>query len=179
MNRKHQGELGLSFMCYIPFVRDSGKCIRTPVDTVAEMEEIRNLSQEVFGVLYLNARNCLLDKKIVCVGIADACLVHPREVFRQAIISQASCIVLCHNHPTGSSMPSAEDVQLTRQLIDSGVIIGIKVLDHVIIGRGTPDNVRNFVSLREGGLCEFKKISTARQTLLWQICLNARPFSTA
>ena len=156
MSRKQQSELGLSFLCHIPLARDGGKAIRTPVEVVSEMAEIRDVSQELFGVLYLNARNRLLDKKIIGIGVVDCCLMDAREVFRPAILSRSVAIVLCHNHPSGDPSPSAEDVRMTRRLIQSGQIIGIKVLDHIILGRTSPERARDYLSLREGGLCEFE-----------------------
>jgi len=93
MKRKQQGELGLSFLCHIPMVREGGIVVRTPEDAASQMAEIRDAGQEMFGVLYLNARNNLLDKKIVSIGVVDACLVHAREVFRQAILSHVNAIL--------------------------------------------------------------------------------------
>lgn len=155
MKRKQQGELGLSFLCHIPLVREGGQSVRTPEDAAMAMSEIRDAAQELFAVLCLNTRNHLVDKKVVTVGVADSCLVHPREVFRQAILAQAVAIVVCHNHPSGDFSPSAEDIRLTRQLVQAGQVIGIKVLDHVILGRPRQGESRWFLSLREGGLAEF------------------------
>ena len=154
---RQQGEFDLSFWCHIPLVRDGGTLIHTPKDAADEMVEIRDAAQEMFGVLYLNIRNRLLDKKIVTVGLLDHCLVHPREVFRHAIVSLSAGIVVCHNHPSGDPTPSAEDVRITRELIQTGKIVGIKVMDHIILGRAQPDRSHDFISLREGGLCEFDK----------------------
>jgi DNA repair protein RadC len=157
MKRKQQSELGLSFMVMIPAVRDGTSIIRTPEDAVAQFEDLRQASQECFAVAFLNAKNRLLDKRIITVGIADSALVHPREVFRPAILAQACAIVLCHNHPSSDATPSAEDVRITRQLIQAGQVIGIKVLDHVVIGRvrEAGSGERGFVSLRESGVVEF------------------------
>ena len=155
MSRKQQSELGLSFLCRIPIARDGGKSIRTPEDVASEMVEIRDAAQEIFAVLYLNTRNHLLDRKVIGIGVTDCCLVHAREVFRPAILSLSVAIVLCHNHPSGDPSPSAEDIRLTRQLIQAGQVIGIKVMDHIILGRPSSDKSRDYVSLREGGLCVF------------------------
>jgi len=91
---------------------------------------------------------------MVTPGLADASLVHPREVFRTAIENTASAMVLVHNHPSGDSTPSAEDIRITRQLIEAGKIIDIKVIDHVVIGRSTNGSPA-FLSMRESGLCAF------------------------
>lgn len=97
---------------------------------------------------------------MIGMGLVDTCLVHAREVFRQAISTSASAVILVHNHPSGDHCPSAEDVRITRQMIQGGQVLGIKVLDHVIIGRKRDDDVapagREFTSIREAGLCEFE-----------------------
>lgn len=126
--------------------------IRTPADARAALPNLAMFAQEAFAVLTLNRKNRLLGRHVVTLGLADASLVHPREVFRQAILDNACSIVLAHNHPSGDPTPSAEDVRITRQLVDAGRIIGIQVIDHVVIGRGaTP-----LTSLREAGLIAFE-----------------------
>ena len=145
----------ISFMCELPLARDGTTMIRTPEDTWVECRELRDLGQETFVVLALNARNRLLDKRMIGMGLVDACLVHAREVFRRAISESASAVIMVHNHPSGDPSPSAEDVKLTRQMIQGGQVLGIKVLDHVIIGRKQDNSSREFLSMRESGLCEF------------------------
>jgi DNA repair protein RadC len=88
-------------------------------------------------------------------GILDACLVHPREVFKEAIRACAAAVVLVHNHPSGDSSPSREDIKLTRQLIEVGKIMDIEVLDHVVVGTKSDRNPSGFTSLRESGLVSF------------------------
>ena len=85
--------------------------------------------------------------------------MHPREVFRPGILAQAAAIILAHNHPSSDCTPSAEDIRITRQLVQAGQVIGIKVLDHVIVGRPGPagSNEKGHLSLRESGLVEFDK----------------------
>lgn len=90
--------------------------------------------QEHFIVLTLDARYSVRGVQIVTVGTADASLVHPREVFRAAILANAAAIVLVHNHPTGDPTPSPEDRAITRQLADAGKLIGIPLIDHIILG---------------------------------------------
>jgi DNA repair protein RadC len=84
---------------------------------------------------------------------AGSGLVHPREVFRAAILDGAGAIILAHNHPSGDPTPSSEDIRITRQLVEAGKILDIEVLDHVVVGRGE----RPFLSLRESGLVSFGK----------------------
>ena len=81
--------------------------------------------------------------------------MHPREVFRKAIRESSASVVLAHNHPSGDPTPSAEDVRITRQLVEAGRVIDIKVLDHVVLGRLSADRDRAYVSLREEGLVDF------------------------
>jgi|APSaa5957512622_1039677.scaffolds.fasta_scaffold51012_2 DNA repair protein RadC len=142
----------------LPLVRESsGERVRTPEDVYRVCGDIANLAQEAFTVLALDVKNRLINRHLVSLGLADASLVHPREVFRAAIGEDggACCaLLLTHNHPSGDPTPSAEDLRITRQLIQAGRIIDIKVMDHVVIGRprnGSPA----FVSMREGGLCAF------------------------
>jgi DNA repair protein RadC len=103
----------------------------------------------------------MINRHLVSLGIADASLVHCREVFRPAIHDGAMNILVAHNHPSGDPTPSSEDVQITRKLVDAGRIIGIELLDHVIIGRpmkpvGNTPATPPFLSLREAGLCAFE-----------------------
>lgn len=150
----------ISFMCELPMARDGTTMIRSPEDTWTECREMRDLGQETFVVLSLNTRNRLLDKRMIGMGLVDSCMVHSREVFRRAICESASAVILVHNHPSGDHCPSAEDVRITRQMIQGGQVLGIKVLDHVIIGRKHDDDKttpsREFTSMRESGLCEFE-----------------------
>ena len=140
----------------LPLVREStGERICTPEDAYRVCSDIANLAQESFHVLTLTAKNHLINRHLISLGLADASLVHPREVFRAAIgQDSASAVVLAHNHPSGDQTPSTEDIRITRQLIESGRILDIKVIDHVIVGRSTNGGPA-FLSMRESGLCEF------------------------
>ncbi|MGI9627020.1 MAG: RadC family protein [Longimicrobiales bacterium] len=102
---------------------------------------VGELAHEEFHVLLLNAQNVPICSRQVTRGILDASLVHPREVFRDAIVSRAASLVLVHNHPSGDPEPSREDVLVTRRLVRAGDELGIPVVDHVIIAGGS------FVSL--------------------------------
>ena len=132
----------------------SQRPIRTPFDAAAACKQMAANETEAFCVVLLNAKSGMIASEVVTTGILDASLVHPREVFRRAIAANASAIVLAHNHPSGDITPSAEDLRITRQLIEAGRIIDIKVVDHVIIGIG-PSGGLVFASLREQGLCQF------------------------
>jgi DNA repair protein RadC len=101
---------------------------------------------ETFGLLALDVRRRLRHESVVSVGCLTASLVHPREVFQEAVVSRAASLVLFHNHPSGDPEPSAEDLSLTRRLAAAGSLMGIEVLDHVVLGAG------RFVSLKERGV---------------------------
>lgn len=93
-----------------------------------------NPEVECAVVLILNTRNKIKGHQLISVGIADSCLIHPREVFRLAIHASASKIVLMHNHPSGDSTPSEADIKITRDLKRAGELLKIELLDHVIVG---------------------------------------------
>lgn len=92
--------------------------------------------KEYFYILLLDIKNRLIKESMISQGTLTASIVHPREVFNVAIKESAASIILIHNHPSGDPKPSQEDIEITRQLKQAGQIIGIKVLDHVIIGQG-------------------------------------------
>jgi len=100
---------------------------------------------ETFGLLALDVRHRLRHEAVVSVGCLTASLVHPREVFQEAIARRAAAILVFHNHPSGDPEPSAEDLALTRRLASAGALLGIELVDHVILGAG------RWVSLRERG----------------------------
>ncbi|MBU7047794.1 MAG: DNA repair protein RadC [Theionarchaea archaeon] len=104
------------------------------------------LPQEEFRVILLNAKQRLIRIETVSLGSLDKALVEPRDVFRPAITFNAASLVIVHNHPSGDTQPSEQDVLLTRELCMCGIILGIEVLDHIIIG------VRDHVSFKERGL---------------------------
>lgn len=101
------------------------------------MESMRYAKQEIFKVVLLNTKNEIIADIDVSIGTLNSSLVHPREIFREAIKRSSNKIILMHNHPSGSIKPSKEDKQITSRLIKCGEIIGIEVIDHIIIGDGT------------------------------------------
>lgn len=120
--------------------------IRSPGDAAKYlMDEMRFLSQEHFICLYLNTKNIVMHKQTIFIGSLNASIVHPREVYKEAIKRSAASVICLHNHPSGDPSPSREDVEVTRRLAESGKIIGIDLLDHIIIGEN------KFVSLKEKG----------------------------
>lgn len=125
-----------------------GTLLTTPAQVETYLADIKPAAQECFMVIALNAKNRVIEKHLVSLGTVSSALVHPREVFRALIQSGASATILAHNHPSGDPTPSSEDIKITRQLISAGEIMGIKILDHVVIGKTA-------ISLRESGLCVF------------------------
>ena len=98
--------------------------------------------RECFVVLLLNTRKRVKGHQLVTIGLMDTLLVHPREVFRAAIVSCASAIVLMHNHPSGDPTPSEADIKVTRDLIRAGQLLKIEAIDHVIIGNPSRSSLR-------------------------------------
>ena len=141
----------------LPLVRESaGQRVRTPQEVYDVCQDIAELAQETFHVLTLSAKNGLINRHLVSLGTADSALVHPREVFRCAINDGAVvAVVLVHSHPSGDPTPSSEDIRITRQLIEAGKIMDIRVMDHIVIGRVGGMSEVPYLSMRESGLCSF------------------------
>jgi DNA repair protein RadC len=127
---------------------DTGKSIiRTPADVAHRMIPLlRDRSTEVFYVLALDAKNGLKGEFEISRGTLNASLVHPREVFKTAIDNMAASVIVVHNHPSGNAEPSREDIEITRQLVETGKIIGIPLHDHLIVAGNS------YTSMAEKGL---------------------------
>lgn len=110
-----------------------------------------NPDSENMMVLLVNARRRVIGFEIVSNGTLDTILVHPREMFKAAIVLGAAAIVLAHNHPSGDPTPCEADIKVTRDLIRAGQLLKIAVLDHVILGTRTADRSKDYSSLRELG----------------------------
>jgi DNA repair protein RadC len=120
--------------------------VRSPEDVSRfMMEEMRFLTQEHFVALYLNTKNHVIHKKTIFIGSLNASIVHPREIYKEAFRHSAASIICLHNHPSGDPAPSREDIEVTKRLVESGKVIGIELLDHIIIGD------QKFTSLKEKG----------------------------
>ena len=107
---------------------------------------MEDLKREVFRIALLDAQNGLLHDRVISQGTLSASLVHPRDVFKPAILESAASVILLHNHPSGDPTPSREDVRLTRQLVECARLLDLRIHDHLVIGRG------RFVSLAERGV---------------------------
>ncbi|HEY3281653.1 MAG TPA: DNA repair protein RadC [Armatimonadota bacterium] len=110
------------------------------------MSRLQHEPQEQFLVILLDTKNHVLKVVTATVGTLDSSLVHPREVFRAAVGAACASVILVHNHPSGDPTPSPQDVEVSKQLVEAGRILGIEVLDHVILGN------RRWVSMRKRGL---------------------------
>lgn len=127
----------------------ASKVITSPSDAYDIIQAVLDLESEAsekFGILTLNTKNVVAGMHVLSIGSLNASIVHPREVFKAAILNNAASIICFHNHPSGDATPSQEDVLLTRRLFDAGQILGIEVLDHIITGDGS------YTSFKDQGL---------------------------
>ena len=115
--------------------KDAGKSSFKRSSDVANhyLPLMRDLRKEVFKVLLLNRANRLIKEVTISEGTLDASIVHPRDVFHEALLETAAGVILIHNHPSGNSSPSEEDLRITKQLVEAGRLLGIKVYDHIIL----------------------------------------------
>ena len=121
--------------------------IRTPDDVFAIMApEYNNAVVETAQMLALDTKNKIIGVFTISTGSLNSSIIHPRDVFQRAILSNAASVILVHNHPSGDPTPSPEDMELTRRLVEAGKMLDIEVLDHVVIGEG------RFASLKEHGV---------------------------
>jgi len=120
--------------------------VRQPGDAFEYLKFMALYPEENLVVLNLNTKKKIIGTKHVSIGSLDASIVHPREVFCEAIKKRSASIIICHNHPSGNPEPSTEDINITTRLKECGKIIGIELLDHIIIGDG------KYVSLKERGV---------------------------
>jgi DNA repair protein RadC len=121
--------------------------ITSPADVAKAYGSLfKDQVRERFLVLWLNSANRVIGFEIISEGILNSSLVHPREIFRGAIVATAAAVIIAHNHPSDNAEPSAEDIQITKQVVEAGKIIGIPVHDHIIFAGDT------YTSLAERGL---------------------------
>ncbi|MBD3306068.1 DNA repair protein RadC [candidate division KSB3 bacterium] len=121
--------------------------IRHPTDIFDYFrDQMSLLTKEVFRVVALDTKNRIIRDKVISEGTLNASIVHPRDVFRFAVVHSAATVILLHNHPSGDSTPSQEDLNITRRLVEAGKMMDIQVLDHIIIAGG------KFTSMKERSL---------------------------
>lgn len=110
------------------------------------MQTLKDKQQEHVLVCYLNTKNQVIKNKVIFIGGLNMSVAHPREIFREAVRYSAARIIVGHNHPSGNPEPSTADIRFTERLIEAGLIIGIEVLDHIVVGNET------YISLKEYGI---------------------------
>lgn len=113
---------------------------------ITAITSVEQEAQEVFGVLLMNTKHKIVAVHEVSRGTLSASMVHPREVFKLAVLHNAAAIICFHNHPSGDPEPSKEDIEITKRLVEAGKIMGIEILDHIIVGDD------RYVSLKERGV---------------------------
>lgn len=128
------------------FKNRSSLIVTNPKDIFKQLYDIKDNKKEYFIAFYLDARNLIIKREIVSIGILNASLVHPREIFEPAIKNLSAQIIIAHNHPSGDCQPSEEDILLTKRLIEAGKILDIKIIDHIIVSKD------NYFSFRENKL---------------------------
>ncbi len=120
--------------------------IQSTKDVIAQAVYMRDKTREHLMAIYLNARNEMIFKKPMFIGTLNANLVHPREIFQEALKQNAASVILVHNHPSGDADPSQDDLEITKRILEAGKIMGIEVLDHLIITK------THFFSFKEKGI---------------------------
>jgi DNA repair protein RadC len=125
--------------------RALGRQLHSSVDVHAQLVSLRKADREHFVVFDLDVRHRIIARRVVHIGTLSGVEVHPREVFRDAVVNCAAALILSHNHPSGDPSPSRQDIELTARLRQVGELLGITILDHVIVAAD------GFVSLAERG----------------------------
>ncbi len=120
--------------------------ILSPEDVWEQLKDIRNHKKEHFVIFYLDTRNQEICREIISIGTLNESLVHPREVFEPAIRNSAAQIIIAHNHPSGNTDPSEEDIKITAKLAEAGKLLGIELFDHIIVTK------ENFLSMNKENL---------------------------
>jgi len=152
--KKHSG-LGPAKACEIVACFELGKRLLKdkkaqiylkPKEVWEELKDIRDYKKEHFVIFYLDSRNQEIKREIISVGSLNANLVHPREVFEPAVRNLAAQVILAHNHPSGDHEPSEDDLEITKRLVESGKILGIEVVDHIVVTK------KGFLSFKEKNL---------------------------
>lgn len=123
--------------------------IKHSKEVVKYLDDIKDADRECFVCLHLNTRLAVIHKEVVSIGTLNESIIHPREIFKGAILNSASSIIIAHNPPSGDTEPSQADLDITKQLRDAGHILGIELLDHIIVSGNTHHAMSDH---REGGL---------------------------
>lgn len=158
---KHQAFLDLYRMSSA--INTRNPIINSPETASSFFHSVMNniYDKEAFVVAFLNTKNRVIDHEVVSVGTINSSIVHPREVFRNAIINKANSVILCHNHPSGDLTPSKEDINITQRLKETGNLLGIRVLDHLIINGINQHEVYSFQAQGVMEMAEFYSSATS------------------
>ncbi len=138
--------LAASIELYSRLVNEKGHTVKSVKDIIPFISYLTTKRQEYFVCINLNGGNRVISSRVVTIGLVDQALVHPREVFAEAVKERAAKVVVAHNHPGGGLSPSSEDVQITKNLVKASSILGIVFLDHIIVSED------GYFSFREEGL---------------------------
>jgi len=133
-------------------VAEADDQMKSGADFARLCSDLQNCAQESFHVITLTHKHCVIDRHMVSLGTLTGAPVHPREVYRAALLDCAAAVAFVHNHPSGDTVPSRDDREITARLIEAGRILGIRVLDHVIVGRPKGDGDKGYFSFVDGGL---------------------------
>lgn len=147
LNEVHACQIIASFELGRRFFSETKEIyIRNPNDVFNYLKDMGNLNKEHFRGLYLDVKNKIIHDEVISIGTLDRNIVHPRDVFHPAVKTFSAGIILAHNHPSGDTTPSEEDIAITKRMVETGKVMGIDIIDHIIIGK------KGFTSLKEEGL---------------------------
>ena len=136
------------------FAKKDAPSIREPAHVADLLKDLAGSDTEFFAVLSLNQKYRLIALDVIAMGTANACIASPRDVYRTALQRNALALIIAHNHPSGDTTPSAEDLAISRQIVAAGKTLGISCLDSIVIGNNG-DETPTAYSLREAGLVDF------------------------
>lgn len=137
LGKTHACQILAAFELSRRYLFQDGIKIQNASDVYKLVSDLKEKKQEYFVTLTLDGAARLIQKRVVFIGTLNQSLVHPREVFADAILDRAAGVICVHNHPSGNLQPSREDIAVTKKLVEAGKIIGIRIMDHIIIGKAS------------------------------------------
>lgn len=143
MNSQNKHDANICPLCENPLPVLNSKPLLKTKDVLACLDHFRDKRQEYFVCLSLDSGQRLIARRVVTVGLLDATLVHPREVFAGPLTDRAASVIVAHNHPSGDAEPSKADIKTTQQLAAAGILLGIELRDHVIVAAEKHFSFRN------------------------------------
>lgn len=146
MNGQNKHDANICPLCGSPLPKQDETRLRSTKAILACLDHFRDKRQEYFVCLSLDSGQRLIARRVVTVGLLDATLVHPREVFAGPLADRAASVVVAHNHPSGDAEPSRADIKTTQQLVAAGILLGITLQDHIIVA------AKSHYSFRRSGL---------------------------